>query len=189
MHVLILGYSPSPLEEIIVHSGCTVTITDERLDAPILQDADFVVSYGYRHIIKEDILDRFPDRIINLHVSYLPWNRGADPNLWSFLEDTPKGVTIHHMDAGLDTGDIIHQEAVEMDGSETLASSYDKLQGAMLKAFEKVWPGIIAGTADRKRQKGTGSYHRLADKTPYAHLWDEKGWETPVSELRGKALG
>ena len=43
-------------------------------------------------------------------MSYLPWNRGADPNFWSILEDTPKGVTIHIMDESIDTGDILYQK-------------------------------------------------------------------------------
>jgi len=56
-------------------------------------DPDFIISYGYRHIITPDIIDAMSDkvrgdRIINLHISYLPYNRGSDPNLWSWLNDT-----------------------------------------------------------------------------------------------------
>ena len=46
---------------------------------------DFIVSYGYRHILSKNILDLLPNKIINLHISYLPYNRGADPNFWSFM--------------------------------------------------------------------------------------------------------
>lgn len=188
MHVLILGYSPSPLEDIVRQSGCTVSTTNAPLDKDNLQHFDFIVSYGYRHIITEDILEIFPSKIINLHISYLPWNRGADPNLWSFLEDTPKGFTIHHMDMGVDTGDIIYQEEVEMSDRETLSTSYRRLQEAMILAFKTKWPDIMAGKVDRKRQDGQGSYHRLADKAAYAHLWQERGWDTPVGALIGKAI-
>lgn len=187
MRILILGYTPSPLEEAIILSGCSVASSNAPLDDQILSQSDFIISYGYRHIIKQNVLDRFPSRIINLHVSYLPWNRGADPNLWSFLEDTPKGITIHYMDAGIDTGDIIHQEEVEMGSNETLGTSYAKLQDAMLEAFKRIWPSIMNGTAGRHPQKGKGTYHRLADKAPYAHLWSEQGWNTPVKRLAGKA--
>ena len=37
----------------------------------------FLVSYGYRHILRKNVLDLFPDRAVNLHIAYLPWNRGA----------------------------------------------------------------------------------------------------------------
>lgn len=188
MHVLVLGYTPSPLNDILLHNNCIPTATDAPISHLDLTPYDFIISYGYQHIIKQDILDQFPSRIINLHISYLPWNRGADPNIWSFLEDSPKGVTIHHMDAGIDTGDIIHQELVEMFDNDTLSSSYAKLQATMVKAFKSVWPSIMDGTANRRPQEGPGSYHRMTDKSRYEHLWKELGWETPVRQLKGKAI-
>lgn len=187
--VLVLGYTPSPLEPILEKSGCTVFSKDTPLEENDTQDIDFIVSYGYRHIIRQEVLDLLPDRVINLHVSYLPWNRGADPNLWSFLEDTPKGVTIHFMDAGIDTGDIITQQHVSMnDKTETLASSYDKLRLAIEELFQSIWPSIMNGSAPRTKQQGKGTYHRLSDKAAYAELWRDKEWGTPITELVGKAL-
>ena len=57
------------------------------------------------------MLDQINYRAINLHISYLPWNRGADPNLWSAV-GMPKGVTIHYINDGFDTGDILFQKAI-----------------------------------------------------------------------------
>ena len=63
-----------------------------------------------------------------MHISLLPWNRGYHPNIWSFLEDTPKGVTIHYINEGIDTGDIIVQKEIVIDeDKETLKSSYEIL--------------------------------------------------------------
>ena len=65
---------------------------------------------------------------VNLHVSYLPWNRGADPNFWSIVEGTPKGITIHKMNYALDKGDIIIQQPIqEFPDTETLETSYNHL--------------------------------------------------------------
>ena len=50
-----------------------------------------LVSFGYRFILPGDLLARFPDRAVNLHIAYLPWNRGAHPNVWSAYEGTPAG--------------------------------------------------------------------------------------------------
>ena len=69
-----------------------------------------MVSYGYRKIVLADVIDKMAGEIINLHISYLPWNRGANPNFWSFIDDTPKGVTIHEMSADLDKGRILCQK-------------------------------------------------------------------------------
>jgi len=86
---------------------------------------DLVVSYSYRHIIKQDVLDTLPDKFINLHIALLPYNRGADPNAWSFLDETPKGVTIHIIDKGIDTGPILCQREVFFDyAKDTLGGTY-----------------------------------------------------------------
>ena len=107
---------------------------------------DFIVSYNYKFVIDKEIIHLLPNRIINLHISYLPHNRGANPNIWSFLDDTPKGVTIHYVDAGIDTGDILVQKEVDFDEEkETLASSYDKLNKKIQTLFIENWEAIKKG--------------------------------------------
>jgi methionyl-tRNA formyltransferase len=182
MHVLLLGPEDSPLAPWLRDRGETVTATAGPVGPE--DGADFLVSYGYRHILRRPVLERFPDRAINLHVSLLPWNRGADPNLWSFVEDTPKGVTIHHLDEGVDTGDIIVQREVVMDPGETLRTSYEKLQLAVQRLFHEHWSLIREGRAPRRPQQGPGSSHRLRDKEAL-HPALSAGWDTPVSRLRG----
>ena len=184
-NILFLGPQDSPLLSWLIHEGENVVQTDNRIDTAFLEKERifFLVSYGYRHIIKADILDALPDRAINLHISYLPWNRGADPNLWSFIDNTPKGVTIHYLDEGVDTGDIIVQKKVDFDAdTETLATSYQKLQGEIQALFKLNWKEIKAGTCPRYKQCGTGSLHTLKDKEPILHILTE-GWDTPVSVL------
>ena len=68
-----------------------------------------IVSYNYKHIIQPEIIVLMNGRLVNLHISYLPWNKGSDPNFWSFIDNTPKGVTIHKIDNHLDTGAILYQ--------------------------------------------------------------------------------
>lgn len=103
----------------------------------------FVVSYNYMHIIPEEVLNKLKGKIINCHISYLPYNRGASPNFFSFYENTTKGVTIHIMDKGLDTGDILLQEELIFDeNEETFASSYDKLIETMNKLLLDNWDAI-----------------------------------------------
>jgi methionyl-tRNA formyltransferase len=162
--------------------GDEVTQTIEPLTDEILKDKDFIISYGYRHIIGKPVLDKFKDRAINLHISYLPWNRGADPNLWSFLDNTPKGVTVHFIDEGLDTGDIICQRYMKYDINDTLRTFYAKLSGCIEDLFEKAWPYIRNGKAKRYKQT---TYHNFRDKEKYIHLL-EKGWDTPIRDVIGK---
>ena len=184
--VLFLGVDDTPLidwlreHEQVIH-------TPDQIDRNFINahDVGFIVSYGYRHILGADLLAALPDRAINLHISLLPWNRGADPNFWSFLEDTPKGVTIHYMDEGIDTGDIIVQRELrfDTDADETLASTYRKLRDAVEALFRETWPAIRSGDCPRFEQSGTGSYHTSAELDA---LWESlpQGWDTPIARVR-----
>jgi methionyl-tRNA formyltransferase len=184
MKVLFLGPGDSAVLDFLKSAESQVVQTADRLDEAFLDRnaADFLVSHGFRHILGSDVLNRFPRRAVNLHISYLPWNRGADPNLWSFLENTPKGVSIHYLDAGIDTGDVIAQKLVEFEASETLRSSYARLQAEIARLFAEHWSRIRTGSCGAAKQAGAGSFHRVADREKVAHLLT-KGWDTPVSDL------
>lgn len=190
MNILSLGPYNEKLINILKEDGHQILIKESPFDVHYLKDnhIDFAVSYGYRHIIKSDLLKHMKNRIINLHISYLPWNKGADPNLWSFLEDTPKGISIHCIDEGIDTGDIISQKFLEFNESnETLRTTYNKLSEEIIILFQTTWPLIKNGQVIKKKQHTKGSFHKLLDKDRYKHLLIN-GWDTPVEYLRGKAL-
>ncbi len=183
--ILFLGPEDSPLFIWLKEQNENIIQTSHRITMDFIQvhKITFLLSYGYRYIISKEILDRFPDHAINLHISYLPWNRGADPNLWSFVEGTPKGVSIHYLDPGVDTGDIIVQReiAFSADG-ETLASTYEKLQSAIQQLFKETWQEIKSSRSQRKKQNRIGSFHKMKDKESISHLLTQ-GWHTPVSVL------
>ena len=124
----------------------------------------FIVSFNYRHMIPEEVLDLLPGKVVNLHTSLLPYNRGSAPNVFSFLEDTPKGVTIHLVDSGLDTGDILCQKELKFDEEkETFATTYDKLLEEVKQLFRDNWQTIRAGELKPVRQEGEGTYHRMRE--------------------------
>jgi methionyl-tRNA formyltransferase len=184
MNVLFLGPSDSAIFDFLKSAESHVVQTMEPLDHAFLdlQSPDLLISHGYRHIIKPSVLDRFPRRAVNLHISYLPWNRGADPNLWSFIENTPKGVSIHYLDAGIDTGDIIAQKLVDIGAGETLRTTYARLQAEIAQLFAEHWSRICAGTCHAVKQTEAGSFHRVADHKKVAHVLT-KGWDTPIEHL------
>lgn len=187
MKILYLGPFRQHIADFLKSTGDEVVHTEKRLKpgSAILENVDMILSYGYLHILKDDFLKRFPRRIVNMHISYLPWNRGKDPNLWSFLEDTPKGVTIHFIDPGVDTGEIIAQELVEHHSDDTLRSSYSRLSERIEALLRRVWPNIKAGTIKAVPQQGEGSFHLAKDKATVEQLLPE-GWDTPVADLIGR---
>ena len=192
MSILFLGPEKPPQESIIdflSDNGNSVTRYEEKLNRESITkcEYDFLISFGYRYIISKEILDYFKGKAINLHISYLPWNKGTDPNLWSILENTPKGVTIHQMDYDLDTGQILYQKEISFDDNDTLKSSYDKLQTGLVELFKANWDNIKYNKVIPKRQKGTGSYHKSSDKNSYLELLTD-GWDTKIKDLEGKAV-
>lgn len=184
MRVLLLTPIPHYLADPLEAAGDGYAVSE---DVPNLwpEDIDFLVSFGYRYILPQQVLDRYQGRAINIHISLLPWNRGADPNFWSWFDRTPKGVSIHAMDEGIDTGDVLAQlKADDWGRTETLRSSYAKLVKKAAFLFSVQWPKLREnnwGDAGL-RQKARGSYHAMAEKTQWMGKLS-RGWDTPVTEV------
>ena len=127
-------------------------------------NAEIGVSAFFGHILQTDILNLFPSGVINLHPAYLPYNRGAYPNVWSIVDGTPAGVTLHYIDAGVDTGDLISRREVEKLPTDTGASLYSRLENACIDLFEQTWPLLLNGEISRIEQSGDeGTSHRMKD--------------------------
>jgi len=190
LNILFLGPKRQKQIEIVnflKKDGHRIFWTSKRLNLSDIQNFDFLFSFGYRYLLNKEILDFFKNKAINFHISYLPWNKGADPNLWSILEDTPKGVTIHQMDYDLDTGKILYQEQILFDDEDTLKSSYEKLETELVEIFKKNWHKIKNDKVIPKKQKGEGSFHKSSDKKSYQKLLIN-GWDTKIQDLIGKAI-
>ena len=186
MNVLILSPQPQALTKAIAAAGDDYVVSMSHSSSWPL-DIDFIVSFGYRHIIKEPYLTQHKGTMVNIHSSMLPWNRGADPNFWSWFDNTPKGVSIHLIDGGLDTGELIARlEVVEWKADETLATSYEVLQAYAGKLFEEEWKRIRVGDYTPEKRVVAGSYHNARDKDRWMGRLPI-GWETPVKEVA--ALG
>lgn len=135
---------------------------------------DLVISFGYRHILKADILDTARRPVLNLHIAYLPWNRGAHPLFWAAYDGSPVGVTIHEIDLGVDTGHICFQKRVDIDQqNETFASGYKRLTGELENLFEQNATDLLAGNYDSRPQMGAGSVKRFRD-LPLGFGWSDR---------------
>jgi methionyl-tRNA formyltransferase len=188
--VLFLGGDHSKdLYNWLISEGEDISYIEEKVDVDHVRNIkpELIVSYNYKYILKEDIINIPEKGSINLHISYLPWNRGANPNVWSILENTPSGVTIHYIDEGIDTGAILLQKKIPFnEQEETLKSSYEKLHSAIQALFRENWPRIKEGRIKPQKQTGEGTIHYVRDAGAFESFIKEKGWDTPVSELIGK---
>ena len=94
---------------------------------------ELVVLAGYMHLLTRPFLDRFPERIVNVHPSLLPAFPGAHPiddALAAGVETT--GVTVHVVDEGLDTGPVLRQEAIPVEPRESLVERIHAVEHRLL---------------------------------------------------------
>jgi methionyl-tRNA formyltransferase len=136
----------------------------ETLRAIASLEPEIGVSALFGYILRRECLDLFPSGCINVHPALLPWNRGAYPNVWSLVDGTPAGATIHYVDEGVDTGDIIAQREVSVEPTDTGESLYRRLERACVELFRETWPRIRSGDVSRTPQdKAAGTTHRVRD--------------------------
>jgi len=132
----------------------------------------FIVSYNYKYLISKEVIEYMNNKIINLHTSLLPWNKGAYPNFFSFYNNTPKGVTIHVVDEGIDTGDIFCQKEINFDENmESFESSYIKLNDEIQELFYMNWEDIKNGKITPQKQQVEGSYHTTSQLKKIQFIW------------------
>jgi len=119
-----------------------------------------IYSFYYRHLIPEQVLELAPLGAFNMHGSLLPAYRGRAPVNWMLVNgEREAGVTLHHMVARADAGDIVGQRAVAIDDSDNALTLYRKLVPLGVELIDELHPLIVAGTAPRhKMDISKGSY-------------------------------
>jgi len=100
----------------------------EILDQLQALDIQFIVLAGYMRLVGKALLDAYPAQIVNIHPSLLPAfpGKNAIPRAYeSGARET--GVSVHYVDAGMDTGPIIAQRKVEIAETDTLQTLEEKI--------------------------------------------------------------
>ncbi len=109
-------------------------------------EPDFIIVAAYGQILKKEILSIPKYGCFNVHASLLPKYRGAAPINWSIINgDTETGISIMEMEEGLDTGDIVLTESIEIDESDDYITIHDKLSllggNLILEAMDQIVDG------------------------------------------------
>ncbi|MBK5230366.1 MAG: phosphoribosylglycinamide formyltransferase, partial [Thermoleophilia bacterium] len=125
----------------------------ERLQA---DRVDLVVLAGYMQILSARLIDAFAGRIINVHPSLLPTFPGLRAIERALVAGvTETGVTVHHVDEGVDTGPVIAQQALAIEPGDTPESLAERIH-----AIEhRLLPSVIAEIAAARRQSASGKNH------------------------------
>ena len=162
---LLLGKSVETfkLKKAILRKKWQVICKNKKLTLKDIKNIDLVITFNYRFVMKKNILKNLKRPAINLHISYLPYNKGCHPNFWSFVENTPKGVTIHEIEQGLDTGPIICQKKIFFDYDKKKNDNFFKTNNILLFEIQKLFLNkinqILKQTYVAKKQKKKGNFH------------------------------
>jgi methionyl-tRNA formyltransferase len=136
----------------------------ERIGMLRQLDLDYIICIHFPYIIKETVLCIPNSGVLNLHPAFLPFNRGWHTPTWAILDGTPIGATLHFMDEGVDTGDIVHQKRLNVSPGDTADTLYKRLKRLELEVFKEAWPGLISGNLSRKKQLiSHGTIHKHKD--------------------------
>ena len=147
-------------------------------------DVICVVAYG--KILPKDILDIPKYGCINVHASLLPKYRGAAPIQWAILNgDKETGVTTMYMDVGMDTGDMILTEKVQIGENETTGELWDRLAKIGGKLLVETLKQIENATAPRTPQGNDFSMAPMLDKEMSKIDWENKTAEEIKNLVRG----
>lgn len=182
MKVLILSPCPEKITAAFNGTNDIYLVTEEPISASYCQQQciDFIVSYGYRHLISREVLNDYRYKAINLHMSMLPHGRGAHPLFWSLAEGLKTGVSIHLIEEGLDTGNLLYQKEIPIDTSvHTFRTAYRELSSAMEELFIQNWRIIRLGCDAGRPQIGSPTIHKSIE----LESWKECLpclWDTPI---------
>ncbi len=113
-------------------------------------------------ILKKDTINSVPGGFINLHPSYLPYNKGMHPYYWSIIDETQAGVSIHFIDEKIDQGEIICQSKINTDITKTGETLYEEAESEIIKLFKENFNNIITMNYITKENTG-GNFHLKKD--------------------------
>ena len=147
---------------------------------------DFICVVAYGKILPKEILDIPSKGCINVHGSLLPKYRGAAPIQWAVLNgDKETGITTMYMDVGMDTGDMILSEKVEIGDTETTGELWARLAKIGGQLLVKTIAEIEAGTAPRIKQPEEFSMAPMLSKDMAKIDWKNKGVQEIINLIRG----
>jgi len=172
---------PSPVKEfaieknIPVYQPLKVRNNTEFIEEMKLLNPDIICVVAYGKILPQEILDIPRLGCINVHGSLLPKYRGAAPIQWAVLNgEKQTGITTMYMDIGMDTGDMILKETVDIGEDETTGELWERLSSLGGKLLVDTLKLIEEGKAPREKQGEDFTMAPMLNKEMAEINWEEK---------------
>lgn len=155
----------SPVKEyamdknIPIYQPTKVRNNQEVIDILNELSPDFLVVVAYGKILPKEVLDIPRLGAINVHGSLLPKYRGSAPMQWAIINgEKTTGITTMFMDVGMDTGDMLLKEEIEIKNDDNLETIHDSLMVIGANLLIKTLDGIVDGSIKREKQPDEATY-------------------------------
>lgn len=180
-----------------------IKLKDDRELIEKLKDLkpDFIIVVAFGQILTKEVLDIPKYGCINLHASLLPMYRGAAPLNWAIINgEKVSGNTTMMMDVGLDTGDMLLKDEVEISDTMTAGELHDLLMGRGADLLVQTIEGIVHNTITPEKQSDETFYAKMLDKNLANICWDSSAkdihnlvrglnpWPIAYTEYKGQRM-
>jgi len=174
----VVTISNNEIAEVARSFGCQILYYEEittQNAKTIFDGVEVIFLAWWPKIIPGYIIDAPKVGVVNFHPSLLPYNRGKNYNFWTIVEDTPFGVTVHFIDEGIDSGDILFQSPIEKSWEDTGGTLYLKAKREIVLLFQTRYLDIIEGRYTRTKQDTTlGQVHYFRELDAASRLYLDK---------------
>lgn len=146
----LLGYCETYKIAYLKHQNIN---SDEFIQTVQSFDCDLLVSMSFNQIFKSKIINLTRLKAINCHAGKLPFYRGRNILNWALINDEKEfGITVHFIDEGIDTGDIVCQQLYPIDDKDTYATLLQKSYSGCAELLYKAVRQFLDGNVNGKKQ-------------------------------------
>ena len=149
-----------------------LALLTEKEQLSLIQELEpeIVISAGFEHKVPKEVIEVPEKGIVNLHPSYLPYNRGSHAFIWPIADRNVAGVSIHYMTEKIDEGPLIDKKKVDIEPNDTAGSLHDKLMNEQVEQFKEFWPRIKEGIRTEEQDPENGNTHYKKELDEYTEL-------------------
>jgi len=174
------------LRDQIIYSGMGIPPWHEIKTA--ISGIDRLLGFSwFPHIFPEDIINIFERGILNLHNSFLPFNRGRHSTFWGIYDNTPFGASLHWVDTQIDRGKIVEQIAIHVPKFANASTIYDLQLEACVKLANNYIPRLLLELPVGQEQNskiGSHHYAREIDSVTQVKASTQVSWSEVVKLIR-----
>ncbi len=162
--------------------------TDEKIETFVFRNNYHLISnlpkkfdigflLWWPKIIHQEIINLPKDGFYNIHPSLLPFCKGKNPNFWAIRNEEPFGASIHKVDLGIDTGEIVAQKKIFYDWEDNGGTLYKKAEKECINLFKKTFPKILDKKIKKSIKNSGGSFHFEKDMFLESKISLEKSYK------------